>query len=54
LKVLDKSADRIGLKINVEKTKIIELLDTDTDPTNPDPNDWIYEKVNELNTFVCV
>jgi len=41
LKVLEKSADRIGIKINVEKTKIMELLDTGKDTTNPDQGDWI-------------
>ncbi|VVC24148.1 Hypothetical protein CINCED_3A003752 [Cinara cedri] len=28
--------------------KIMELLDTDADVTDPDPDDWIYEKVNEF------
>jgi hypothetical protein len=55
LQVLEKSAVRIGLKINVKKTKIIELLDTDTDQTNLDPEDWLYEKVNEFKYFgVCI
>ncbi|KAL4142987.1 hypothetical protein QTP88_005369 [Uroleucon formosanum] len=55
LKVLEKSADRIGLKINVDKTKIMELLDTDTDTKNPDQGDLIYEKVNEFKYFgVCI
>jgi hypothetical protein len=55
LKVLEKLADRIGLKINVEKTKIIELLDTDTDLMNPDSDDKIYEKVNEFKYLgLCI
>lgn len=35
-KVLEKSANKIGLIINVEKTKIMELLTIKTDITNPD------------------
>lgn len=39
----------------VEKTKITELLDTDSDQTNPDPDDWIYvKKLMSLNTLVFV
>ncbi|VVC34371.1 Endonuclease/exonuclease/phosphatase,Reverse transcriptase domain [Cinara cedri] len=54
-KVLEKSADEIGLKINIEKMKIMELLDTDADVMDPDPDDWIYEKVNEFKYLgVCV
>ncbi|VVC29242.1 Reverse transcriptase domain [Cinara cedri] len=37
-KVLEKSADKIGLKINIEKTKIMELLYTDVDVMDPDPD----------------
>lgn len=55
LKVLEKSADRIGLKLNVEKAKVMELIDTDIDLMNPDPDDWIYEKVNEFKYLgVCI
>ncbi|KAL4112678.1 hypothetical protein QTP88_016423 [Uroleucon formosanum] len=43
-KVLEKSADKIGLKINNEKTKIMELLDADVELTDHDSDDWIYEK----------
>ena len=33
----------------------MELLDTDADSTNPDPDDWIYEKVNEFKYLgVCI
>jgi len=38
-KVLEKSADKIALKINVKRTKTMELLDTDADLTDPDPDD---------------
>jgi hypothetical protein len=55
VKVLEKSADKIELKINIEKTKIMELLDTDADLTDPDSEDWIYEKFNEFKYLsVCI
>jgi hypothetical protein len=54
-RVLEKSANKIGLKINIEKTNIRELLDTDTDLTDPNSEDWIYEKVNEFKYLgVCI
>lgn len=40
-KALEKSANKIGLKFNVKKTK--KLLDTETVT-----GDWTYEKVNEI------
>ncbi|VVC40512.1 Reverse transcriptase domain [Cinara cedri] len=57
LKALEKSADKIGLKVNVEKTKIMEQLDTEENSMDPepDPDDWMYEKVNEFKYLgICI
>lgn len=35
-KLLEKSANKVGLKINVEKTKTMELLDTEANIADPD------------------
>ncbi|KAL4098346.1 hypothetical protein QTP88_022976 [Uroleucon formosanum] len=54
-KVLEKAAEKLGLKINTEKTKIMELLDMNTDFTDSHSNESIYEKVNEFKYLgVCI
>lgn len=54
-KVLEIAAEKLGLKINTEKTKIMELLDMNTDFTDSDSNESIYEKVNEFKYLgVCI
>lgn len=54
LKVLEKSADKIGLKINVDKTKIMKLLETDTNLTVSIQMTGYMKKLMSLNTLVYV
>jgi len=45
--VLEQVADKVGLKINREKTKIMKLLQNEEN-TDDDDEDVVFEKVNEF------
>jgi len=46
-KILSSEAKQIGLHISEDKTKIMELLESDEAPR--DTEDSMYEKVEDLN-----
>ncbi|KAE9523651.1 hypothetical protein AGLY_016203 [Aphis glycines] len=50
-KVLERAASKIGLKINMDKTKIMELLGEED---NTDTGSLAFEKVNELSYLGAV
>lgn len=43
--MLEEAAKKIGLEINTEKTKIMELIESEEDPYELE--DLIYEKVSD-------
>lgn len=45
---MEQAASKVGLKINREKTNIIELIENEDDTDNDDDKDVIFEKVNEF------
>lgn len=52
-KVHEKSVKIVRLKVNGRKTKIVELLDTDANIT--DPEEWTYKKISEFQYLgVCL
>jgi hypothetical protein len=45
--VLERTADRVGLKINMAKPKIMKLLENKED-TDDEDEDVVFDKVNEF------
>lgn len=47
---MEQAADKVRLKINWEKTKIMKLLENveDTDDDDDDDEDIFFKKVNEF------